>query len=211
MKLNLVWILIIGVIVTFLPVIIITSNSWYPLGEDESLIGGAIGGITAPFVGLTGAILIFYTFREQQKAISKQDDFRQAEFYKSFFNDVQSRYAMLTSPPFLTGRERLVSILHTDEEAFTIFIGVISQYYKLANDVLKAEIEHSHKVLLLRAMFSWYISFLQYTTTQVRESRTQEIVFVNPFLSTAFDGAYLQKGITNTNIEQFLRDNHALE
>jgi hypothetical protein len=44
---------------------------WIPfwgIAKDSGTIGDAIGGITAPFIGLFGALLVYYSFKEQVKA-----------------------------------------------------------------------------------------------------------------------------------------------
>ncbi|MEQ9423539.1 MAG: hypothetical protein RJQ09_03910 [Cyclobacteriaceae bacterium] len=55
-----------AVIVLTLPVIL-TSYSWYDFTETGQ-IGDTIGGITAPFIGLISAFLIYKAFEEQRKA-----------------------------------------------------------------------------------------------------------------------------------------------
>lgn len=62
--------LIIGIsIIAFMP-FILTRNIWFKTLDftETGPIGDTIGGITAPFIGILGAILVYISFNEQRKA-----------------------------------------------------------------------------------------------------------------------------------------------
>jgi hypothetical protein len=60
--------LIIGVIIIFLAPWIFTRNWYLPSFESTGPIGDTIGGITAPFLNLIGATLVFFALKAQVKA-----------------------------------------------------------------------------------------------------------------------------------------------
>lgn len=60
--------LIIGVIIIFLAPWIFTRNWCLPSFESTGPIGDTIGGITAPFLNLIGATLVFFALKAQVKA-----------------------------------------------------------------------------------------------------------------------------------------------
>jgi len=75
--------LIIGLILlaVVLPlfVYLISFKDWGFDLTDKGTIGDAIGGITAPIIGIIGAILVYLSFRSQviaNKLLSNQNDFR---------------------------------------------------------------------------------------------------------------------------------------
>ena len=75
--------LIIGLLIVavFLPlyVYLISFKDWVFDLSDKGVIGDAIGGITAPIIGIIGAVLIYLTFRSQVKAnifLSNQNELK---------------------------------------------------------------------------------------------------------------------------------------
>lgn len=63
-------ILIIGIVIIALMPTVFTRNTWFKAFDftETGQIGDTIGGITAPFVGILGAILVYISFNEQRKA-----------------------------------------------------------------------------------------------------------------------------------------------
>lgn len=112
------------IIITFpIYIYLITYKSWY-LGFDlngKGQIGDAIGGITAPLIGILGSILVYKSFRSQVNAnalMAKQSEFKLIiELVNSIKSDISylydwnnwsqfsqniNPYQPLTSTPYLS-------------------------------------------------------------------------------------------------------------
>ncbi len=63
------WLLPIGLVFMIIAPILFT-RPWgvFPFDNSTGVIGDTIGGITAPFINFIGAILVFISFKEQQRA-----------------------------------------------------------------------------------------------------------------------------------------------
>lgn len=71
-----IYFLIIGVLLMLVAPFVLTRPAFNSILDlsDYGEIGDVIGGTTAPIINLIGAVLIFYSFREQQKANKIQFD-----------------------------------------------------------------------------------------------------------------------------------------
>lgn len=76
-KKKTIWFFCIGIILIFLMPLILTQGAFYSIFNfsETGPIGDTIGGITAPFIGLLGATLVYISFEEQRKANKIQIDF----------------------------------------------------------------------------------------------------------------------------------------
>ena len=86
------WLLFLGIVLSIcFPIILIKllTFSWLS-GKGD--IGSAIGGITAPFVGLTGAILVYLSFEQQIEANKIQREALQNQIFRE---QLKSEYHML--------------------------------------------------------------------------------------------------------------------
>ncbi|SIT24850.1 hypothetical protein [Chryseobacterium gambrini] len=96
------WFLGIGIAIIFLAPFILTREFfWEKLNFSETgQIGDTIGGITAPFLNLIGAFLVFYALKAQVKAnelIQKQIDKENSEKeYENETNNLNQLYSYLT-------------------------------------------------------------------------------------------------------------------
>lgn len=68
------FIMIIGIIMTFVAPVLLTSNSCCDIFDFTTTgqIGDTIGGITAPIVGFVSVILLYLTLKEQQRFNTQQ-------------------------------------------------------------------------------------------------------------------------------------------
>lgn len=80
-------ILTLGLILCFVPLIIIQWDFGYDLGTFKSNeIGDAIGGITAPFIGFLGVVLTFFAFWVQyQYNLHQREDIKIERFENKFY------------------------------------------------------------------------------------------------------------------------------
>ena len=62
---NGIWVFFTGILLMILFPILFTRNSGLLDFSESGQIGDTIGGITAPIIGLIGAVLVFLSFREQ--------------------------------------------------------------------------------------------------------------------------------------------------
>jgi hypothetical protein len=71
------FIFVVGLLCVCIPPLLFTGNLFFTCGPDYTKegigqIGDVIGGTTAPFIGLLGAILIYISFQQQVKANQQQ-------------------------------------------------------------------------------------------------------------------------------------------
>ncbi len=76
--------------------------SWMKLGMSPNEIGDAIGGMTAPFIGIAAAWLVYISFRAQIKANTQLMELNEKtlffdafENYKSYFKDIEDKMEQL--------------------------------------------------------------------------------------------------------------------
>ncbi|MFD2101316.1 hypothetical protein [Flagellimonas iocasae] len=75
--------------IVFSPIIFAKITGWVSFDERSGVIGDTIGGITAPFINLLAAFLVFISFREQiraNKLLNKENRFN---YITNFFNMVK--------------------------------------------------------------------------------------------------------------------------
>ncbi|QSE96511.1 hypothetical protein [Fulvivirga lutea] len=193
-----------GVILTFIPIVLLTKLKFFPLGSESATIGSAIGGITAPFVGLIGAFLIYYTFRKQQESIESQDRFQYVEFLLDVIKELKSSFISFTD----NAGTDIHGKVRTNEFQLNYFLSIINQYQNLANTMLSADIADNHRRLVLQDLFMWYISNLQILVNRTQEFRIQEggRIIVNPILDDSFQGSFDSVMAVNMRVSEYLRN-----
>jgi len=196
--------IIMGIVLTFIPIIFITKFSLFPLNNESASIGSAIGGITAPFVGLIGAFLIYYTFRKQQENINAQERFQYAEFLHNFIKELKSS--------FLTFRAGALPDPHrsirNNQYHLNYLLTIMNQYGSLGDSVLQADVEENQRHLILQDLFMWYISSLQEFVIKTQQFRNQDEgrVLINPALDSSFNISHDNLMVTNQRISDYLRN-----
>ncbi|GAF06013.1 hypothetical protein [Saccharicrinis fermentans] len=86
--------LIFGIIILFiLPRIFIKSTWGFDFTTNNaSNIGSAIGGVTAPIIGVLSSFLIYFAYNEQRRANKKADNKRNFDILYTLFNDTKKRF-----------------------------------------------------------------------------------------------------------------------
>lgn len=86
------WLLFLGIVLAICFPIVLIKLSTFTWLSGKGDIGNAIGGITAPFVGLTGAILVYLSFEQQIEANKIQREALQNQILQE---QLKSEYNML--------------------------------------------------------------------------------------------------------------------
>lgn len=134
-KFSLFLILILGIpICLFIFYCLIVNGKILPISQFEQFheVGDAIGGISAPFIGLVSALLVFYSFREQYKAnellinARKEDNTKAA--LKDYFDRIETKY------------ERITDLTHQD--LGTVFREIVRSYNKI-NEISEQDLKEN--------------------------------------------------------------------
>lgn len=64
--------------------------------SDKALLGDAVNGLTAPVIALGSAIVVYLTFREQNKANKEFSDHAIEETYSNTFSEIKNEFENLT-------------------------------------------------------------------------------------------------------------------
>lgn len=121
---NNIWIfLIVSTVVLLLPILFTLRLTGAPDFTATGAIGDTIGGITAPFVNIGAAFLLFYTLMEQVKSNKKQQrDFilqkkkdRRRKIYEWFLHDLENIYEEIKNFEDITDTRGLNAIFNTCE------------------------------------------------------------------------------------------------
>lgn len=86
------WILLLGILLVVVSPIFLIQPSILQFFSGKGDIGNSIGGITGPFVGLIGAILVYLSFEQQIEANQTQ---RKALRNEIMLNQIKSEYETL--------------------------------------------------------------------------------------------------------------------
>jgi hypothetical protein len=134
------------------------------LSSSEANIGNAINGITAPFIALLGAILVYISFIEQVKAnksLAKQNSFNMTlNLITELKHDVQAGYSRGAKKSIAT---YIISIEKKDRiNASTArhFNYILRSYIHIINRVEKIDLEEDDKDVLKLSLINIYDTYL---------------------------------------------------
>lgn len=205
--LLLVAILFIAVYVFTLPAFVNGFNL-----EGDGQIGDTIGGITAPFINLLGAVLVYYSFKAQITANRNQftilknqmvegDRDRNYEVVLRLFSDVKSTYSSLEFGK-MNGRIALVEfhkyyLKHvSDSNNSTIkdnilkdFNYLLYEYNLLLERLNSSELRANEQSQLIRLVLKFHDTHLLYFY-EIMKSKSDEILKVD--VITKGDGPALK-------------------
>lgn len=147
--------ILIVIAIAFTPIIFSKVYSGIEFNANTGAIGDTIGGITAPFINILAAILVWISFKEQVKAntlLSKETSFNFInsivdnfqESFETFKNNEEENYQKVLyfstkDYPYndlIIGRHPSISLGMSDEKCISLIKDIDKYFYQTSSKVL---------------------------------------------------------------------------